>query len=210
MDKSKHAAKIFNSKALLYEKKYMDVGLYAPTLNQFSDLLASDKATVLDLACGPGNITKYLLQRKPAFKIFGIDLAPKMLERAAINNPSATFQLMDCRAIGTLTQRFEGIMCGFCLPYLNKEEALQLIADSYGLLQRNGVLYISTMEGDYETSGFKAGTSKDGEEIFIHYHQADYLSLEMKRLGFHDIKLHRIAYTSEEETVTDLILLATK
>jgi 23S rRNA G2069 N7-methylase RlmK/C1962 C5-methylase RlmI len=46
-------------------------------------------------------------------------------------------------------------MCGFCLPYLSKEEAVKLIRDAAAILNPDGVFYISTMEDDYSKSDFK-------------------------------------------------------
>jgi hypothetical protein len=40
-------------------------------------------------------------------------------------------------------------MCGFGLPYLSKEETENLISGSFALLKPEGVLYVSTMEDDY-------------------------------------------------------------
>jgi len=37
-------------------------------------------AKLLEIGCGPGNITKYLIAKRPDFDIFGIDIAPNMIE----------------------------------------------------------------------------------------------------------------------------------
>ena len=98
-------------------------------------------------------------------------------------------------------------MCGFILPYLSKEEAIQLIKDSALILNKNGVIYISTMEDDYSTSGFKKGST--GDEIYMHYHQADYLTEALIQSGFSMIDTQRKTYPAADNTpVVDLILIA--
>ncbi len=209
MDKNKIAVGVFDKHATLYQEKFMDVNLYGDTFDFFCDTIKKQDADLLEIACGPGNITKYLLNKRPDLKIFGIDLAPAMIELAKINNPTAEFHLMDCRQIGTITKKFDAIMCGFCLPYLTKDETIKLLSDASILLNSKGVLYISTMEDDYNKSGFKKGST--GDEIFMHFYQADFLTLILKKNNFNILKLDRKEYDITDETkTTDLILIAEK
>ncbi len=208
MDKNQTAVAVFNKNANLYQDKFMDVNLYGPSFDLFCDTLKKD-ATILELACGPGNITKYLLDKRPDLKILGTDLAPNMVALAKINNPTAEFKVMDCRELTKVDKTFDAIMCGFCLPYLSKEEAIKLIADASQLLKPGGVIYISTIEDDYAKSALKKGST--GEEIFMHYHQADYLTQALKENKFMIIDLKRQDYPEKDGTkTTDLILIAEK
>lgn len=209
MDKTQKAVEVFNKCANLYEERFMDFDLYHDTFDLFCDALTKKNAEILELACGPGNITKYLLQKRPDFKILGTDLAPNMIELAQINNPDAKFQLLDCRNFQELNKRFDAILCGFGLPYLTKEEAVQLIKDAARSLHPEGVLYLSTMEDDYSKSGFKTGST--GDQIFMHYHQEDYLSEALIDNGFKIIVLKRKDFPEQNGTLTtDLILIAQK
>jgi len=209
MDKSLNAAHVFNKSAQLYQEKYMDVSLYHDSLNTFCNYIPHKNATILELACGPGNVTKYLLKQQPEFKILGTDVAPNMIALAKANNPNATFKVMDCRTIGSLKEKYNAIMCGFCLPYLSKEEVLQLITDASKIIQDNGVIYISTIEGDYSNSKLEKGST--GDEIYMHYHQAEYVTEALKNNGFNNIDIQRINTPTKENTITtDLILIARK
>ena len=187
----------------------MDVSLYGDTFDLFCKSFEKNNAEILELACGPGNITKYLLEKRPDFKILGTDLAPNMISLAKINNPTADFQLLDCKDIDKIQKKYDGIMCGFCLPYLSKEEALKLISDSGKILNPDGVIYISTMEDDYSKSGIKQGSG--GDEIFMHYHEAYYLSKSLNENGFKIIDLQRInSIMTDGTNVVDLIIVAQK
>lgn len=100
-------------------------------------------------------------------------------------------------------------MCGFCLPYISKEEALQLIADASAMLYPGGVLYISTMENDYSKSGYKTGST--GEQLYMHFHEAGYLTAALQQHNFLISTVKRQNYPEKDgSTTTDLILIAVK
>lgn len=209
MDKNKQAVEVFNKLAQVYQDKFMDVSLYHDSFDTFCSHIKKEKANILELACGPGNITQYLLKKRPDLNILGTDLAPNMIELAKLNNPQANFQLLDSRNILSLNQTYDAIMCGFCLPYLSKEEAIQLIADAAKILTIDGVIYISTMEDDYSKSEFKKGSS--GDEIFMHFHEGDYLREALYASGFKNIDIKRQNYpTTDDSKVIDLIIIAQK
>ncbi len=209
MDKTKIAVDVFNKLAELYQSKFMDVSLYHDSFTVFCKAIEKSNAQVLELACGPGNITKYLISQRPDFKIVATDLAPNMIELAKLNNPTAECVLMDSKNIGSINQNYDALMCGFLLPYLSKEESIQLISDATKILIKDGVIYISTMEDDYSTSGFRKGST--GDEIYMHYHQADYLIEALKSNGFEIISESRKVYpASDGSNTVDLILIARK
>lgn len=207
MDKTKTAVDLFNKYASSYQDKFMNVDLYGDTFDTFCEAVAKQDGEVLELACGPGNITKYLLNKRPGFKILGTDLAPNMIELAQANNSTAQFKLMDCRNMLSLQKKYDAIMCGFCLPYLSKEETQQLLADAYSVLNPKGVLYISTMEDDYSKSGLRKGSG--GEEIFMHYYQAADLINYLEAQHFNMIDLQRKQSIMTDGTVViDLVIIA--
>ncbi|MCK6692047.1 MAG: class I SAM-dependent methyltransferase, partial [Thermoanaerobaculia bacterium] len=63
MDKTKTAVDIFDKHARLYQDKYMDTSMYHDTFDAFCDNITRQNAEILELACGPGNITAYLLKK---------------------------------------------------------------------------------------------------------------------------------------------------
>ena len=210
MDRNKLAIEVFDKRATLYQEKFMNVDLYKDTFDLFCGVVTKQNADVLEIACGPGNITKYLLEQRPDFKILGIDLASNMINLAKINNPEAEFQLMDARHIGRLDKKYDAIMCGFCLPYLSKEESVKLIGDAAKTLNPDGVLYISTMEDDYDKSGPKKSSSGE-DELYMYFHQADYLTRALHESGFKIIDLQRKVYPAADGSqTTDLVILAGK
>lgn len=68
----------------------------------FLDLLARVDAPaprrVVDLGCGPGNLTALLAARWPSASVEGLDSSPEMIERARADVPGVSFQVGDVRA----------------------------------------------------------------------------------------------------------------
>ena len=86
MDKYKETFETWNKIALLYQEKFMDLDLYNDTYDFICNSILKVNSKILEIGCGPGNITKYLLCKRPDFDILGIDIADKMVELAKINN----------------------------------------------------------------------------------------------------------------------------
>lgn len=197
----------FNKLADKYEEKYMNFNFYLDTYDKFCTLVSKPDSAIFEIACGPGNITKYLLDKRPDYKVLGTDLAPNMVKLAKQNNPAAVFEVMDSRNINTVKQTFDAIMCGFCLPYLSKSDSSKLIKDCRSLLNQDGILYLSTMEDDYDKSGFQ--TSSAGDQVYIHYHQLDYLQNQLQLNGFEIIEVKRKQFPVEQGVpATDLFIYA--
>lgn len=207
MDKKASVLHTYNAVANAYQDKFMDLDIYNDTYDAFCKLIEKPHARIFEIGCGPGNITRYLLTQRPDFELLGIDLAPNMIQLAKANNPGARFEVMDCREISTLNTPFDGIMCGFCMPYLSREECAQLIQDSAALLQAGGIFYFSVIEDDYENSRFE--TSSNGQfTLFVYCHQADYLS-EMLKPDFEMLEWTRILYPKADGSIqTHLIGIA--
>lgn len=206
-DYAQQAAALFGKHARLYDEKYHDVSHYHDALDVFCQALPEHEPHVLELACGPGNITRYLLQQRQDMRLLGIDLAPEMIALAAAHHPSAAFRVMDCRSIGSLPDLYDGIMCSFCLPYLNKAESVQLVADAARRLKKGGVIYVSTMEDLHHKSGIQR--SSQGDELMVYYHEAGYLEAAFHRSGLEIISsLHQDFRPGDGSVMTDLILIA--
>ena len=86
------AIEVFDKCATIYQDKFMDLKLYHDSFNVFCSHIKKANPDILDVACGPGNITHYLLKKRPDFKILGIDLSPNMIALAQKNNPLQNYR----------------------------------------------------------------------------------------------------------------------
>ncbi len=197
----------FNKLAQRYQDKYMDLEDYDDTYALFCKNLVSSNARVLELACGPGNVTRALLARLPDLQIVATDLAPQMVELARINNPTAQFAVMDCRDVGGQGKNFDALVCAFGLPYLSRTEAATLIADTVAVLNPGGLLYLSAMEAEETLSGWQ--TSSTGDQVYIHYHDEVHLRTALARHGFDIIDVRRKPGPAQSSMASsDLFILA--
>lgn len=208
MDRYKETFDTWNNMASIYQDKFMELDLYNGTYDYICNSIDKPKAKLLEIGCGPGNITKYLLSQRPDFDIFGIDIAPNMIELAKLNNQTAHFAVMDSRQINSLDTKYDGIIVGFCLPYLSNMESNELISNAYNLLNDNGLIYLSFVEGDPNKSDFKVGS---GGRVYFHFHNLDDLKAQLIRTKFDKIEICKVKYkTSETEFDIHTILTGKK
>ncbi|WP_194768381.1 class I SAM-dependent DNA methyltransferase [Tamlana sp. I1] len=194
--------------AKLYEAKFMKEELYNASYDYFCALLPNTKAKIIDVGCGPGNITKYLLTKQPNLAVLGVDISPNMIALAEKNNPSAKFVVMDTRLIGELTDKYHGIIAGFCLPYLSQHECEMLICNSNTLLYKDGVLYLSFVEGNPKDSNFKSGNAG---RVFFYYHRLQTIEFQLENNGFSVLEIINVPFkTSETTSETHTIIVAKK
>ena len=172
MDHYKETSETWNKLATRYEERFMDLDLYNDTYDHICNSIKKPNGRILEIGCGPGNITKYLLSKRPDFDIFGIDIAPNMIELAKKNNPSARFAVMDCR---------------------------KFIADCYSLLNEGGLIYISFVEGDPNKSGFQV--SKSGDRSYFYYYQLDELKKNLIESDFGVLTVFKVEYTNSANQI---------
>lgn len=197
MDKNQETFETWNKMASLYEEKFMDLDLYNESYDFFCNSIKKQNARILDVGCGPGNISRYILAKHPDFRIEGIDISANMVELAKKNNPNAHFSVKDIRNITQLNKNFDGIICGFCLPFLSEEESKKLISDSFNLLTEDGILYISFMEGDPAQSDFKSNNF--GDRVYFYYHNLDSFNSLLFKERFEEPKIFRVNYSKTAE-----------
>ncbi len=209
MDRYKETFETWNKIAKLYQDKFMDLDMYNDSYDFICTSISKKNATILEIGCGPGNITKYLLDKRLDFDILGIDIAPNMIELAKKNNPTANFDVMDSRNIQEIKTTFDGIVCGFCLPYLSQTDSQKFIKDCYNLLNENGFIYISFVEGDPNKSDFQTGSS--GDRSFFYFHDLNEIIKQLTENNFNDIQTFKVLFKrSETEIEMHTIITAKK
>lgn len=103
-------------------------------------------ARVVDLGCGPGNVTRLLAGRWPGAQITGVDASAAMLERARPTLPEARFELADIRH-WTPADAPELIFSNAALHWLDDHPAL--FPRLLSLLAPGGVLAVQ-MPGNFD------------------------------------------------------------
>lgn len=193
--------------ASLYQQHFMDIDIYNDTYDAFCNAIKKQDAAILEIGCGPGNITQYLLHKRNDFVIDATDVSPNMVALAKQNNPAANCRVMDARDIHNLTKKYDGIICGFCLPYLSKEDAEKLFLDCRNLLTTGAVFYCSAIEGDYGHSGFETGST--GDKVYVYYYQQDDLQQLFVKNGFQNTAVFQKQYQKKDGSMqSHLVMMA--
>ena len=185
MNHRKNTRYIFDKYAASYREKYLDQGSYAGMLDHFLDAVP-ERGRVLDLGCGPGNISRYLLDRRPDLELEGIDLAPAMIMEAASLNPEARFVCGDAMDLaGYKEASVNGIVSGFLLPYLEKQEVKRHLESVARLLVAGGVCYLSFLEDNARESGYQKGSNTEStERLYMNFYPVNEVTLMVKSTGF--------------------------
>lgn len=208
MDYRNETLQTWNKLANLYEEKFMDLPIYNGSYDSFCASIPIQQARILDIGCGPGNISRYLLKKRPDFQILGIDASPNMVALAKKNNPGARFQTMDVQDLNQLPGQFDGIISGFIIPYLSPSESAEFMQHCINLLVPGGVFYLSFVEGNPDQSGFQVGSS--GDRCFFYYHQKEALENQLST-HFQNLQNFSVAYQkSNGDSEWHTILMATK
>jgi trans-aconitate 2-methyltransferase len=68
-----------------------------PFVELVARIAATGPRTVVDLGCGPGNLTGLLADRWPDASVVGLDSSPAMIEKARATDPRIAFDVVDLR-----------------------------------------------------------------------------------------------------------------
>jgi ubiquinone/menaquinone biosynthesis C-methylase UbiE len=211
MDNFEISVQRFEQFAEEYAQRFDNLDAYSDSVDEFCRLISTNSPLILDLGCGPGNVTKLLYKRFPTGNITAIDLSPSMIKIANKQLPEVDFIVMDVRNISIIPVKFDAIMCSFCLPFLSKSDAAKLIADCSRLLMSGGVLYISTMEGNEQKAGFETTSFSGDAEIYFNYYRQEDLEFELIKNGFKIRQTKLQDYTEPDgRTTIDMLITAVK
>ncbi len=178
-----------------------------PNYNETYDELASripENGRVLDLACGPAQISKYLIGKK-SLKIVGVDLSEGMLQIARREVPDGVFHkasIIDFHQ----AEKFDAVVVGFGLPYLDKDQVHECLRNCWRNLKTGGSIYLSFMNG----SGSRLEKTSFGDEnvFLIFYHEEEQIQKELEEIGFRIEKKWVLGYLEQDGSVTrDVVIL---
>ena len=190
----------------IYWDKFSPLHIYNHSYDQFLKLLKNKKyPKILDLCCGPGNISFYLYLKRKDIELTAVDVSPNMVSKAKEMVPGLKGIVSDIANFDKIDIKFDGIICGFGLPYLSITEVEKCVTDCYHLLSEDGVLYLSFVEGEPEDSGMV--TSSAGDRSLFYYHQLSTIYSCLHESGFSEILQDTVPYPVEGKEDQDHIIL---
>lgn len=209
MDPYRETFQTWNKVAQLYQDKFMNLPLYNESFDRLCEAFTKENPSILELGCGPGNITKYLISKRPDCSIDAIDVAPEMIRLARQNVPKANFQVMDVREINRFEKKYDAIVCGFCIPYLSADAWSKCLSDCDKLLLAGGLFYVSFVPGNPNESGYQKSSS--GDQTYFYYYDLEDVVQKIKNQHFKILHKINVKYSrSEQNTEEHAIIIAQK
>ncbi len=208
LDENINAVKLFNEMAEVYQQKYMNVDIYQEPLGYFLNKLNNSNKSILDIACGPGNMLNYIVKQNAAFNLYGLDLSEEMIRLAKLNVPAAEFELYDCRCLSSFKSTYNAILCNFLIPYLSEKETEKLISDVYNLLLPSGLLFFGfIME---ETNRNEIVLSSKGHEVRMNYYSVDFIQKLFQQHHYKIEYCKEFESNNINQSQVDIIMVASK
>ncbi|CAN0209229.1 unnamed protein product, partial [Chrysoparadoxa australica] len=199
MKRDCRAAEVFNDFAERYAQQFMDVSKYAEGLHVFMDAMRPE-AKVLELGCGPGNVTAELVKHRSDIDLLATDLSPNMLDAAKALLPSVRFELLDIREVTGLRTHFDAAIMAFGMPYLNVDELQHFARDLSEVLIDGATVYLSWIEDEYAKSG-EQKSSTGTHNMNMYFYPLEFVRNTFTALGFVELYVGLIPI---EQSATDV------
>jgi ubiquinone/menaquinone biosynthesis C-methylase UbiE len=188
--KPQHNAAVFGKIAQKYTDEYFDDDSDFPHIARFlSNVKPGGK--ILDIACGPGMLTKHLIDQ--GFAAQGIDLSTEMIAIARQKVPRAKFQVMDMRSLDFPDGYFDGLLITYGLIYVTSSELAATLKEFNRVLQLGGSIFMINQEGESDHTEQEA--MKPDETLYVNFFNPDSLKSALSSAGFQ--------ITSQELAPTD-------
>jgi SAM-dependent methyltransferase len=101
-------------------------------------------ALVLDVGCGSGTKSKYLIAH--GIKVMGIDISDKLLEIAKHEVPGGEFKEFSMYDLDKIQKTFDGVFAQASLLHIPKKKAGEVVNKMAQRLTPGGFLYIAVKE----------------------------------------------------------------
>lgn len=198
----------FDKLASRYAERYFHLRQYDPHYQALVDAVgATETASVLDLACGPGNAAAFLRQARPEWTMLCADLAPAMLKEAAARLPGIRTLQLDACEVGSLAERFDAAAFCFGLSYLDDAGAHRCLDGLRQVLRPGAPLLLLTLTGDPAQSGPQ--TASTGDVVHMAYRRPGTVVEWVAGHGFEVLHSEVIDSPPEASQVTqDVVVLA--
>lgn len=210
MDYNAESVATFDRNAARYAEKYFSLRDYDTYYQWLVAAIPAGPFRFLDLACGPGNVSAYLVAQRPEAQILCVDQAPLMLEQARHrlhDRPGVDVLLADCRDLGAVPAGFHAAAFFFGLSYFDDADAGRVLAELFRVMLPGAPLLLATVAGEPERSGMQVNAAGDRVHSFFR-RQADIGSL-VQTAGFMLAQSETIASPANASLQSeDVVLLA--
>lgn len=197
----------FDKHASNYADKYFDLRDYHSYYDMLLQHLPATACRVLDLACGPGNVTAYLSQQRPALSFDCVDRSAAMLAHVQRRLPYAKPILADCRDLSQLSPGYDAAAFCFGLSYFDDADASLVLQQLCAVLKPGAILLLSTVAGDAANNGVQ--TNAAGDSVISFFRSQAEINHLLASAGFDLLLSETVASPANASQISqDLVLLA--
>lgn len=150
--------------------------------------MLEENTPILDAGCGWGRDSKLFV--KKGFKVQGIDLSGKLLDKARNYVSEADFFLKDIRDTGMPENVFAGIWANAVLNHLDMADIEKTLNEFKRILKKEGVLFVSVKKGKGQE--FKKDHFTENKPRFYNWIQEKTLIALFKKTNFKIIDFYTI------------------
>jgi ubiquinone/menaquinone biosynthesis C-methylase UbiE len=195
-------------------EKYFSPMLFTPTGKDLTERLPAKLDSILELACGTGQVTRFMKAKYPNARIVATDLNPDMIGAAKTamgGGGGIEWMPMDAQEIKFPDNTFDAAVCQFGVMFFPEKQ--KGVNEAYRVLKPGGKYIFSTwdriesqkiavMTRDTVTSFFK-----DDPPTFFNIPWAMYeppvMEELMKNAGFKDISVKNVKLEGFSQTAED-------
>lgn len=197
----------YDKHAVKYADKFDNYAVYQEKITTFQQRYIPRSAHILDLGCGPGNNIQTILSKDSTCTFTGVDLSSSFLQIAKKRFAKHEFIQEDIRTF-TLEKKYDVILASFCIVHLVEIETEAFLRSVSSMLNRNGVLYLSYMNGD--NSGFES-TSFSEDPLFFKYYDDQFILDRLQASGIGILEVLKEDYHEQDGSITtDTFIFARK
>jgi ubiquinone/menaquinone biosynthesis C-methylase UbiE len=189
--------------------RYLGSVLFQPyAADLAARLQVPENASVLELACGTGIVTRQLRDRlKPGAKLVATDLNQAMLDYAGARFGSETsvqWRQADATELPFDDQSFDAVVCQFGIMFFpDKEKALR---ETFRVLRPGGTFLFSVWDAIEQNdlartardvvSRFFADNPPDFYDVPFSFHDPETIRSQVRAAGFEDIQVTLLPFPS--------------
>lgn len=200
MDHKKLIQDTYNQIADLYTDRYFDISSDTDLVDRFLKQLPA-QAKILDIGCGPGNFTQYLVSK--GFQVEGIDIAAEMLRVARTHLPQVTFTQGDLSALPYPDQSFDAVFSAYSLIHVAQADIAKTIIGLQRILTSKGLVFVLVQKGT--SDHLIAEPLMPERQNFVNFFSLDNLVQDFQTNGF-TVKEHIEIPINDPDNLTDSIL----
>lgn len=189
----------YNKTAELYAQKFIDElskkHLDRILLSAFAKE-NSHKGKMIDLGCGPGQTTKFLLD-EGVKDILGTDISDGMIEKAKTLFPNINFETADMLQLKYADNSFSAAIAFYAIVHFSNEKLKIAFKEIHRVLKNKGQFLFSFHVGDEIIRN--PNFLEVGGEIDFHFFETESVLALLDEVGFSQIDfIERLPYPDVE------------